>query len=305
MNEFDLIEKYFAPLSRDGLKDDAATLSVPGGHELVVSSDTLNAGTHFLENAAPADIAHKALRSNLSDLAAMAAQPLAYQLNLAFPEKPSEKFLKDFTGALAEDQKEFGIFCSGGDTTSINGSLSISITVMGVIPGGKAPKRGGAKEDDVVILTGPVGDAFIGLQILRGKIETGDDDYFIEKYYRPRPRLDMIEHLRKHAHAAIDISDGLVADLTHICKQSNLAAEIRITDTLFSPQAQKLLHKGTVTQEELLTGGDDYELVLAVPAAARVPGHTIGVFRPGPPQVAAFDVAGTPMAFSHKGWTHF
>ena len=307
MNEFSMIEKYFAPLSRDGLKDDAAVLQIPAGFELVVSSDTLNAGTHFLADAAPGDVAHKALRSNLSDLASMGAAPLSYQLNLAFPEKPSEKFLAEFTSALAADQKEFGIFCSGGDTTSIKGPLSISITVLGLVKTGTALRRGGAKAEDDIILTGPVGDALIGLKILRGEIKTSDDEYFIQKYYRPRPRLDLVASLITSAHAAVDISDGLIADLSHICTASGVQAHVTVSESLFSAAAQKLLQARQVTMVDLLTGGDDYELLAALPPGVALPPgcQSIGRFHAGAPDVQAVDKAGKPITFSHTGWAHF
>jgi thiamine-monophosphate kinase len=307
MNEFALIEKYFAPLSHDGLQDDAAVLSIPAGYELVVSSDTLNAGTHFLEEASPADIAYKALRSNLSDLAATGADPLSYQLNIAFPRKPDEEWLQKFAKALAEDQNTFGIFCSGGDTTSIKGPLSISITVLGLVPEGKAVKRDGAKEGDILILTGPVGDAWVGLQILQGKLKTEDDAHFIHAYYKPQPRLDLNEVVRRHAHAAIDISDGLVAEIEHICKASNLTVELQISKISFSPEAMKLLHTQKIKPEDLLTGGDDYQLLLAVSpeAALHFPYAPIGRFLAGPAKVNVFDAQNRPLTLSHKGWAHF
>ena len=303
MNEFSVIEKYFAPLSRDGLKNDAAVLQIPAGHELVVSSDTLNAGTHFMEDAAPADIAHKALRSNLSDLASMGADPLSYQLNLAFPEKPSEKFLAEFTRALAADQREFNIFCSGGDTTSIKGPLSISITVLGLVPTGQSLGRKTARSGEQIVLSGPVGDAFIGLQVLQGKLQSDDADYFIGKYYRPRPRLDLIKTIRGYATAAIDISDGLIADLGHLCN----SATLYIGYGVFSPQAHRLLASGLVTQEQLLTGGDDYELILTVPAGHMPPSglEPIGMVESGDAGIVVIDPDGRPLSFSHKGWTHF
>lgn len=308
MNEFDIIEKYFTPLSKDGLKDDTAIISIPSGHELVVSSDTLNAGTHFMPDAAPADIAHKALRSNLSDLAASGADPLSYQLNIAFPQKPSEKWLEAFTGALAADQKHFGIFCSGGDTTSIKGPLSISITALGLVPTRSAVRRDGAKPGDVIILTGPVGDALAGLKILRGEIRTENDDYFIRKYYRPTPRLDLTVSMRAYAHAAIDISDGLIADLGHICKSSAMAAVVELDKIAFSSPAQKLLETGAVIPADFLTGGDDYELLLAVSSshAAHFPNtQIIGHFVAGVPGVRLLDISGKPIPLSHKGWSHF
>lgn len=313
MNEFETIQKYFRPLTQghDALQDDAAILDVPAGHELIVTSDTSNAGTHFMADAAPGDIAHKVLRVNLSDLAAMGAKPHAYQLNIAFPDKPQEVWLAEFTAALLADQKEFGIFCSGGDTTTINGPLSISITAMGFLPKGKALLRSGAKPGDDIILTGPVGDALIGLRILQKKIKTDDDKYFINEYYQPTPRTAHVETLRAHAAAAIDISDGLVADLGHICKASNCGAEIKITPGIFSMPAQKV----KISAGELLTGGDDYELLLAVrpeESAALMARLTkeglspvkIGSFTESR-VISVLDENSTPLSLENSGWQHF
>ena len=229
MSEFEVIAKYFAPLTmgRDGsagLCDDAAVVCVPDGHELVVSSDTLNEGVHFLEGCDPADIAHKALRVNLSDLAAMGAEPLCYQLNIAFPEAPSDGWLAAFTGALMDDQKTYGIYCSGGDTTSIKGGfLSVSITVMGSVPKGRAVRRGGAKAGDLIILSGAVGDAVLGLQVLCEGLERDEYAGAVARYLRPEPRCACASLLRGFAHAAIDISDGLLADLGHVAAASGSA----------------------------------------------------------------------------------
>ena len=312
MNEFDFIEKYFAPLSKDGLKNDAAVLEIPDGHELIVTSDALNAGTHFMPDADPALIAHKTLRVNLSDLAAMGAEPLAYQLCIAFPEKPDEEWLKAFTNALQKDQQTFGIFCSGGDTTSINGPLSVSITAMGLVPKGQAVTRNGAQDNDTLVLTGHVGDACIGLKILQGEIESNKAEYFIDKYYKPAPRTDLTSLMREHAHAAIDISDGLLADLAHICKASGLGAELQITDQMFSEQAQTLLHSKIVTPETLLSSGDDYQLLLAVPEEAvatileQAPGSIkIGTFTAEKPGISVLDKNGHPVDIKHTGWSHF
>ncbi|MCE7886812.1 MAG: thiamine-phosphate kinase [Alphaproteobacteria bacterium PRO2] len=313
MNEFDVIEKYFRPLTqgRDALQDDAAALDVPAGQELIVTSDTSNAGTHFMADAAPGDIAHKVLRVNLSDLAAMGAKPHAYQLNIAFPNKPQEAWLAEFTAALFADQKQFGIFCSGGDTTTINGPLSISITAMGFAPKGKALRRSGAKPGDHIILTGPVGDALMGLRILQGKIKTDDDNYFINAYYRPTPRTAHIETLRTHASAAIDISDGLVADVGHVCKASGCGAEIKIVPGIFSVPARKV----KINAEELLTGGDDYELLLAVrPEESAALLAQLGKEGLSPVKIGAFtespaitvlDEKSVPLSLEKSGWRHF
>ena len=192
MNEFEMIERYCVPLTRghagtDALRDDAAVLGIPSDRELIVTSDTLNEGVHFPEGEDPAFIAHKSLRVNLSDLAAMGADPLSYSLNVAFPEKPAESWLSTFSKALQEDNTRFDIFCAGGDTTSIKGGyLSISVTAFGTVPKGTAVRRSGAKAGDVLLVTGPVGDAVLGLKALRGGLETAYP-CAVERYRMPQP----------------------------------------------------------------------------------------------------------------------
>lgn len=267
MNEFDIIEKYFVPLTmgQDGcaaLKDDAALVGIPDGHELVVTSDTLNEGVHFLPNTAPEHIAKKALRVNLSDLAAMGANPLCYQLNLAFASKPSQEWLAAFSAALHAENVLYGIYCSGGDTTSIMGDcLSVSITAMGVVSQGRAVRRGGARDGDFLVVTDFIGDAALGLKSLREGLGYVDAE---RRYRVPEPRVQAVEIVRKYAHGAADISDGLLADSVHIAKASGLGVEINPTQMLFSKDVQHALDKGIVDYNTVLSGGDDYELVLAV-----------------------------------------
>ncbi len=322
MNEFDLIAQYFEPLTlgrreAGGLRDDAAVLKIPEGRELVVTSDTLNEGVHFLpKEKKPEHIARKALRVNLSDLAAMGAEPYCYQLNLALPEEPEAAWLEAFTSALAEDQKAYGIFLSGGDTTGTKGPLSVSITAMGLVPEGRAVRRSGAKAGDYIVLTGPVGDAFLGLQVLCGEIDLKDPEYVIERYRFPNPRTALAEALRLYAHAAVDVSDGLAADLGHICAASGLGAKVELGKIPFSDAAQKLLKEEVVTYEDLLTGGDDYEVLLAVPpddfqafleAAVAKQGVTpqvIGSFEDGQ-GVSVLDAKGRALSFERTGWRHF
>ena len=312
MTEFEIIAKYFARLTMGqsgpaGLQDDAAVLRIPDGQELIVTSDTLNVGTHFLKDAGAADIAHKALRVNLSDLAAMGADPFSYQLNIAFPEKPEEVWLSEFTEALLADQKAYDIFCSGGDTTSINGPLSISVTAMGLVPEGKAVKRSGAKPGDKILLSRPVGDAWIGLQILQGKLEIENPAPFIQAYKRPDPEIALAENLRDCAHAAIDISDGLAADLAHLCKASDCAAAVQLTPGMFSKRAQTLIKTGAAKTEDLLTGGDDYALLMAVPSnlTDKFKAIEIGEFTSGAPDVSITDENGRDVSIQKTGWRHF
>lgn len=250
MNEFEMIEKYFAPLSRDGLKDDAAVLAIPAGDELVVTSDTLNAGVHFFDDAPPDFIARKALRVNLSDLAGMGAQPLCYQLNIAFPEAPSADWLAAFSGGLAQDQARYGVFCSGGDTTRIKGALSISITAMGLVTKGRAVKRCGARDGDVLIVTGAVGTAALALKN--------------KEHFLPNPRTGLESVLQKHVNAAADVSDGLLADSMHIAKASNIGLEIDLEKIEFSDDVYLAIKEGLFSAQEALSGGEDYELILAV-----------------------------------------
>lgn len=333
MNEFDIIADYFRILTMGraecaGLQDDAAVLTIPPGRELVVSTDTLNAGTHFLKNEAPENIARKALRVNLSDLAASGADPLCYQLSIAYPQKPQAEWLKAFTGALLEDQKIFGIFCSGGDTTSIHGGvLSISMTVLGTVPAGKALRRGGARAGDAVVLTGSVGDAALGLRAVWNGREAAYPAA-VARHRLPLPRLALAEAVRQHAHAAVDISDGLLADLGHICEASHLGAEIRLAGDgegagtathpalAFSDEVCTALLGAEMKMEDVLSGGDDYELVLAVPPdhlapllaglqKLSIPAQVIGRFVAGAPGVRVLDSAGTQLTLKAHGWQHF
>jgi thiamine-monophosphate kinase len=320
MNEFQTIEKYFLPLTQGrpeaaGLKNDTASLSVPKGHELVVSSDTLVAGVHFLKNERPDFIAHKALRVNLSDLAAAGAEPYCYQLCVAFPSKPHAAWLRKFTGALLKDQKKFGLFCSGGDTTRTPGPLTIMITIFGLVPKGKAVMRVGAKPGDALVITGAVGDAFIGLQILQNKIKAQSASC-VQAYRMPVPRTAIHKIIRTHARAAIDISDGLLADIGHIATASGCSVEIDGEHIQFSKAAEKLIQAQKLTAEQLLSGGDDYELAVAVSPRslpvfikelrkAGLKPLVIGRFVKGSPGVRLYGKGGQVIQIKKMGWSHF
>lgn len=312
MNEFSMIEKYFAPLSQSRrLDDDTAIISPQPGLDLVVSTDTLNAGRHFSADAKPEDIAAKALRANISDLISSAATPSHYQLSIAFPEKPDESWLQAFTESLAAQQKLFGVTCSGGDTTTIDGPLSISITAMGWVPQGQATTRGGAKAGDVILLSGPIGDAAAALGVHRGTIKTDDHDHFKTALYYPTLRPDLIPTMQAHAHAGIDVSDGFAADLAHMCRASALDAHVTLADIPLSALMENLSEAGKVTYDQILTGGDDYALILAVPAdkVALFEGCCrIGVFKDSAgtqPAVSIKDASGEILDLKHTGWSHF
>lgn len=319
MNEFNTIEKYFRPLTQgcveaDSLSNDAAVLDVPEGKQLVVTSDTLVSGTHFFADQSPETIARKALRSNLSDLAAMGAEPYCYQLCLSLPGYDAD-WLSSFCDALAMDQARYGIFLSGGDTTSTQGPFSISISAFGLVDQGQAVSRCGAQDGDFIVFTGFVGDAYCGLQSLRGQM-ADVPEACIHAYYVPDPPVAFGVEISRHVHAALDISDGLLQDLGHIAKASGLSAFVRLDDIRFSDALQRVLRSGQVAPEELLSGGDDYQLMMAVPPdrfealqnmAARhdVSLQKIGVFEKGKAEVRLLNAKGEQIPVTKSGWQHF
>lgn len=307
MNEFDLINRYFKPLSRgfagaDQLNDDAAVLSVPEGHELVVTSDALNQGVHFFPDDPPDLIARKALRVNLSDLAAKGARPYAYQLNLSLLGKIDEGWIKAFCKGLEKDQKEFGIHLCGGDTT--RGALSISITAFGFIETGRITRRGGARQGDAIFVSGTIGDAYLGLKMCQGEIDHRDEEC-IQKYQCPMPRVDLIRQIKDYATASMDISDGLILDIQKLCQASEIGAKINMSDIPLSPFARKFSSSGAVSLEDLLSGGDDYEVLFTAPSehASKIKNATrIGIISGG--DVVFLDEYGQEVSFSEKGWEH-
>ncbi len=320
MNEFEMIQSYFRPLTMNraeagGLKDDAAILDIPQGYELVISSDTLNEGVHFVRGESAANIAHKALRVNLSDMAAMGANPYCYQLNLAFSDFPDEAWAKEFSAALLADNQEFGIFCSGGDTTVTEGPLLVSMTITGLVLKNNAVKRSGAKDGDLLVVSGTIGDAAIGVKVLLGLLKLADPAPFLKACHTPMPRTPISHAVSRFANAGIDISDGFIADIGHVSSASGLAARVELDKIPLSAAARGVLETKKVKIEQLLTGGDDYELALAVPhenfeafqkeAAERgVQLSVVGVFEQGQ-GVRVFDGAGKVLAFDRAGWTHF
>jgi len=311
LGEFDMIEQYFAPLSLDGLRNDGAVLEVPEGMQLVVSSDTLNEGVHFMRGAAPADIAAKAMRANVSDLASMGARPYAYQLALAFTDKPDAAWLAEFSGALAQEQERFGLTLSGGDTTSnAAGGVAVSVTAFGLVPEGTAMQRAGAQAGDFLVVSGALGDAVLGLEVLRGRT-LAEADYFVERYTRPSPRVELAQALRDVAHACVDISDGLVADAGHIAGASGLRVVVELDKVPLSDAARA----AGLEALRAATGGDDYELAFAIapedwPAvqeqakALGVAVSVAGCFESGD-GVDVLDETGQAVDVNATGWTHF
>ncbi len=277
LGEFGIIGAYFEPLSRKEpgagrLLDDAAVLKTRPGHELVVTMDTLIAGVHFTEFSPPRFVAAKALGANLSDLAAMGAEAAFYTLSLSLPKDDEtaygEAWIEEFAGGLAEEQERYGVVLVGGDTVATPGPLSVTLTAFGWCAEGRALNRSGAAPGDDVYVSGSIGDAWLGLSVVRGgypDLPPHSVEYLTDRYHRPRPRLDLGRRLAGLASAAMDVSDGLVQDLGHICRASGVGAEIDAADVPLSAVAGALCDRDPHLLAGLLAGGDDYELLFTAP----------------------------------------
>ena len=279
MREFQLIQTFFQREQADllltekaqasvvlGIGDDCAVLQVPANNQLTVSVDTLVAGVHFPADAKPDDIAERALRTNLSDLAAMGAEPLWFTLALTLPKNSefvSEEWLRNFSRGLFRTANQYEIVLVGGDTTS--GPLSITIQVMGAIESHKALRRDGASIGDFVCVTNTLGDGAAALAVIQNRVQLNNEHehYLRERFYRPTPRFNEARLLHGIASAALDISDGLVADLNHICEASDSGAIIDVQNIPLSP-ALFALNNVHQARTWALSGGDDYELCFTV-----------------------------------------
>jgi thiamine-monophosphate kinase len=320
--EFALIERYFRPLATDpgafGLIDDAALYAPRRGEEVVLTVDTIAAGVHFFADDPPAAIARKALRVNLSDLAAKGATPAAYLMSLALPDGWTEAWVRAFARGLADDQKTFGISLLGGDTTRASGGVTVTITAIGRVPKGRMVHRAGARVGDQVFVSGTIGDGALGLGVRLGSLAApkAAAAYLRDRYLNPQPRTALAPLIRRFATGAMDVSDGLVGDLAHICEASDVGAEIEAASVPLSRQARTVVAGNDRTLGMALTGGDDYEILATVTKSragrfaaearsAGVPVARIGriVEGRGPPVVLGLD--GRPMAFWGLGHTHF
>jgi thiamine-monophosphate kinase len=327
LDEFALIARYFAPLATDagalGLRDDAAVLRPPESQEIVLSCDTIVEGVHFLKGDPPESIGHKALAVNLSDLAAKGARPYVYLLALALAEEPSPAWLEAFASGLRSLQGRAGIALVGGDTTRSPGPLSITVTALGLVPQGHAVLRLGAKRGDQLYVTGTIGDAYLGLRILKEPALGRDwgfseDDLtaVVERYRRPRPHSDLAVTMRNFAQGAIDVSDGLVGDIGKLASVSHVGTVIEAARVPFSPAAARALRREPQLVQALLTAGDDYEIVAAVPPASaaafeaevKAKGASvtlIGRFEVPEAGFRVLDGEGRPLEFERTGYSHF
>jgi thiamine-monophosphate kinase len=269
MNEFSLIDQFFKslPLKRDdvllGIGDDAACIQIPANEDLLVSTDTLVSGIHFLPDWDAYDIACKSVMVNISDMAAMAAKPCWVTLALTLPEL-NYQWLHNFSRGLNDSLNHYNIDLIGGDTTK--GPLSITLTIMGLCPFKHVIKRGGARAGDVIFVSGPLGAAALAVNFLNNQaIDKADKIELMAKLLHPKPRVDLRELLQKYASSAIDISDGLSADLNHICVASGVGASLIQDDIPVHSLLYKYLAHEAV--DLALIGGDDYELCFTVAAA--------------------------------------
>ncbi len=324
--EFDLIAEYFAPLAEAmpgalGLVDDAAVFEPPEGCQIVTTVDAIVEGVHFRGNEPAGLIAKKLLRVNLSDLAAMGAKPFGYLLTLALPEAVDDAWLEGFASGLADDQTEFDIGLLGGDTVNTRGPIALTLTALGTVATGKALLRSGAQPGDQIVVSGSFGDAALGLALALGAeddwvgaLSRDDRNHLYARYCLPRPRLDLGQKLAGVANAALDVSDGLIADTGHMAKASGVAIDLHIDRIPVSRSANFAVEADPGLLTKVLTGGDDYELALSVSPvnlsavmktgqACGVPLSQIGTVRTGE-GVRVLDPQGNPIPIARGGWEH-
>lgn len=320
--EFERIARYFAPLAADvpgalSLRDDVAYLEVPEGQELVVKTDAIVEGVHFLPDDPPELIARKVLRVNLSDIAAKGAHARWYLLDAAFRPDQDDAWLAAFARGLAKDQAEFDVRLVGGDTVTTPGPATFAVTALGLVKASWGLRRSGAHAGDDVFVTGTIGDAALGLLVRRGELSGLKPklrDHLADRYRLPRPRVALGPHLLGVATASLDVSDGLVADLGHLCESSKLAAVIEEPLLPLSPAAKAALAAQPALIDRILTGGDDYEIVFTAPASAgkmlerlarefKTPITRIGRTLAGK-GVSVTDAAGKARSYTRGGWTH-
>jgi thiamine-monophosphate kinase len=323
LGEFGRIRQFFAPLAGLGsldLTDDAALLDCPAGYHLVVTVDQAVEGVHFLPDDPPESVAKKLLRRNLSDLAAMGATPRHYLLTSALPASRGDDWVRRFAQGLAEDQHRYGVALLGGDSTSTAGPTALTLTAVGQVASGREIRRSGAKPGDRVWVSGTIGDAFLGLKVLRGDgdlkgLGAAHAAALANRFRLPEPRTELGPCLGGIASAMIDVSDGLIADLAHICETSGCAATVVLAKVPFSAAALTILAEEWVPADALVTGGDDYELLFTAPpeehdeiiSLARSLGLSIteiGAIAEGE-GVRLLDGAGGEIDVETGGWRHF
>jgi len=326
-SEGDLIATYLAPLARRvpgalGLKDDCALLVAPPGTDLIVTTDAVASGVHFFPSDAPGDVAWKALAVNVSDLVAKGAVPFAYQMALSFPEAPQRDWMAAFAAGLDAAQTAFGLGLTGGDTDKRPGPLTITITAFGHVPKGRMVLRSGARPGDHLFVSGTLGDSALGLLLRQSphlahnwQLNAVEADHLAQRYLRPQPRLALAPALRDFATAAMDLSDGLMKDLGRLCETSSIGAIVQAAALPLSPAARAALHHDPALLTAIVAGGDDYEIICAVPEsaaagfraateAAGVPVASLGIFSQAR-DVMLVGPDGRAIELGNSGWDHF
>jgi thiamine-monophosphate kinase len=321
LGEFGRIARFFAPLAGPGglgLTDDAALVECAPGRRLVVTVDALVEGVHYLPDDPPDLVAKKLLRVNLSDLAAKGARPLHYLLTAALPKRLGDEWVERFAAGLAEDQRRFGVDLLGGDSVATPGPAVLSLTAFGEVAAGAEIRRSGAQPGDLVWVSGTIGDAHLGLAVLRGGhagLAPDERAMLAARFQLPEPRTALGPRLAGIAHAMCDVSDGLVADLGHICDASLVAATVELAKVPLSAPAQRIAHGKPGLAVRLATAGDDYELLFAAPPAATpqiealaaelgLPVTRIGRIEPGT-GVRVMGADGQSVAIEAAGYRHF
>jgi thiamine-monophosphate kinase len=315
-SEFDLISRHFTRPAANavlGVGDDCALVDVTNGMDLTVSTDTMVSGTHFFPDVDPEHLGHKALAVNLSDIAAMGAMPYWAMLALTVPNI-DHQWLAAFAKGFFDLAAEYNVSLIGGDTT--RGPLTLTVTIMGEVPAGAALRRSGAKAGNDVWVSGTVGDAALAVAHRHGKLVLTESDYHeaVMRLYEPTPRVALGQALRGMATAAIDISDGLLADLGHICRLSGVGATVELTSIPVSAIGAK--HFGNdAGRTAIVAGGDDYELCFTAPANSResiadltdilgVPLTRIGLIKRGK-GVSLLGPDGKAVKIDGRGYDHF
>ena len=328
LSEHDLIATYFAPLTEDepgalGLLDDTACVSPDDGTDILVTADALVAGVHFFENDAPADIAHKVLAVNVSDIVAKGGKPQEYILTLCLPGNPEPAWLTSFSSGLGKAQRSFGCRLLGGDTVSTPGPLTLSVTLLGRVAKDGMVRRDGAKPGDLVYVSGNIGDAALGLALRSGDyprrkwtLNKADRSLLISRYLRPTPRVALGGLLSRYASAAMDVSDGLAGDFEKLCMASAVSGQILVANIPFSIPATYVLREDPEVLTLLVSGGDDYEVLATVPAdqAASfeadaknlgIPVIPIGEIGVAGKRTGLYDSDGTRLALEQSAYEHF
>lgn len=270
-----LIARYFGPLATSpgafGLADDAAVITPPPGCDLVLTTDGVIAGVHFFPDDPPDGVGRKALRMNLSDLAGKGAKPIGFLLSLALPAAIDAAWVAAFAAGLGDDATHYGCPLLGGDTDHTPGPLSVSIAAFGTVPHGTMIRRAGAKPGDAIMVSGTIGDAVLGLMVRqdasRGdgwRLSQAQRGALKQRYLLPAPRNALAEALLHAASAAMDVSDGLAGDLAKLCRASGVAADIDVARVPLSEAARSVIAAEPSLIETVLTGGDDYEIVLTL-----------------------------------------